>query len=178
MAKFRLETYDVKADSSSTRKAPRSENPDALIIDQSGQTCFCGCGSPRGEKVRFAMGHDMKLKGKLNRAACAEAPVVIVTDDGLSYYTAVEYATEMGWEANVAAALAAFRAPAKPRAPKGGKGVKSSETDAYIKVGRWEKGPGILREFEDKWTFEYSTADGTTHHYTSLDGTKWAADPQ
>lgn len=176
MAKFRLETYDVKAESSTTRKAPRSENPDALIIDQTGQTCFCGCGQERSEKARFAMGHDMRLKGKLNRAACANAPVVIVTDEGLTHHTAVEYATEMGWEGNVAAALAAFQAPAKPRPAKSGAGVKSSETGATIKVGRWEKGPGILREFADKWTFEYSTPDGTTHHFTSIDGQKWSHD--
>lgn len=93
MARFRVSAYDPRNDSSENTEAWRpgyKKNPDGLagvILDWRSplppsehlQPCMCGCRSAvASRRVRFAPGHDARLKGRLTRAYATATPVHIL----------------------------------------------------------------------------------------------------
>ena len=82
MNRFTADQFDPISESSIVSDAIRTQYPTALILNVTPGYCPCGCGErPRGKTATFGMGHDIRLRGKLIRAAAAGAKVVTVTKE-------------------------------------------------------------------------------------------------
>lgn len=106
MGKFAIRDYDPRADSSpktdAYRPGFRNDPPgfSGVILDRRSEgdfrVCACGCRTKVAGKTRFAMGHDMKLKGILIRAHLSGTPVMVL-GPGASDWTGTAMADAAHW---------------------------------------------------------------------------------
>jgi hypothetical protein len=83
MNRFEPKNYQPDTDSSPGFYAVREVYPDDLILAGGPGVCPCGCGEPPlSKRGLFCKGHDIRLRGKLIRAAATDAMVVIVSAEG------------------------------------------------------------------------------------------------
>lgn len=184
MGKFRIGSYDPRADSSSNTEAYRPgyrNNPTGLsgvILDRRPdgdfRVCPCGCRKHVAGKSRFAMGHDMKLKGILIRAYLSGTPIHVLVSGSLGSSadtrTAIEEAArwstpKLDWQkmlleaetkqgGNVRAAIARAEAEVTERALAPQVGSRK-----LIRLGRWEYTGYVIAVWEDEGRVLYEYVD-------------------
>lgn len=92
MHEFVPETYDPASDSSPSEPVRKG----FLVLRIDPKMCHCGCEKFTSRSpARFAVGHDMRLRGKLIRAHVCGVPVVIVSKLPDRTYTAIEFAESL-----------------------------------------------------------------------------------
>jgi hypothetical protein len=117
MNRITIQTCDPVADSSAGLSAVRSSYPGDLLLVTGPRLCPCGCAeTPSNPKGTFRMGHDMRLRGMLTRAAAVGALVVLVSPGGVVCETVepVEFASRFStgsirWEHSVAQSASKIR---------------------------------------------------------------------
>lgn len=180
MGKFRIATYDPRADSSPNTEAYRPgyrNDPPGLsgvILDRSDvdgfRVCGCGCGAKVAGKAKFAMGHDMKLKGILVRAHLSGTPVHVRNEAGTHTRTAIEEAErwstpKLDWVkmlreaeekqgADVRAAIERSEREVTERAL--GPQVGQRE---LLRLGRWEHTGYVIAVYSDEGAVLYEYVD-------------------
>jgi hypothetical protein len=76
MGKFNPAKYHPAFDT--TPGLPVRPDEVGLLVGE--HLCACGCATESGSKAKFCMGHDVRLKGVLIRAASSEARVVLYNE--------------------------------------------------------------------------------------------------
>lgn len=92
VTRHRLSSYDPRVDSSpgteAHRPGYRNDPPgfEGVILDRRWggeiRVCPCGCRRTVAGKARFAVGHDMRLKGILIRAHLTGTPLLVLASGG------------------------------------------------------------------------------------------------
>lgn len=177
MVRFNPATYDPQTDST-----PGYAKPGVLVlardVDSEGRfTCPCGClQQPKGKKALFAMGHDIRTRGKLMRAEAAgvnvELPFVDDTarSGGPETLTPTEYAARFSTDALdwVADILAGAERARNARKGKGDEEVLRRAAGPQvgdrkiIRVGRWDQDGRVVAVYQDgrELEFEFTTKTG------------------
>lgn len=137
---------------------PEQANPDRL-------TCRCGCGVlPAGKKALFMMGHDARLRGKLQRAHLTDTLTIeIVNGKARPPRPAMSVAAEHNWEKYLEAAETAREGKNRQVLRK------AMNSKRLVKVGRWEytgQVVAIYENGEDRYKVEYVTRTGDVKHTT------------
>lgn len=183
MNRFRADQFDPEAESSPVSDTIREAYPRDLILIVGPGVCPCGCGEePKGKKATFAMGHDIRLRGKLTRAAAAGVQVVQVMRgvDGLvstdpidpASFAAAYSTPKLDWAQAVAdgAAKIIAKTPAPPTAA-----IERKITEAAtgeLPDGRTLESLGVW-SFTGRVAAIYREADGTMFYdYVGRDGTR------
>lgn len=199
MNHFKPANYTPRTDESAIIPAAMTAaNPGDLHLlasaDPNRPMCGCGCGeTPKGKKAQFAMGHDIRLRGKLMRVGAAGGRVrtVWALGDVLSLDEAVvspvdfaaTFSTErMDWRANVSEGIARIQArvdgiKATSRAVLARAAGPAVGDKTLIKVGRWEKTGQIAAIYRigdaDALEVEYVDAKGNARRARKVGGGKW-----
>lgn len=190
MNRFTADQFDPLAESSGTSETIRAQYPTALILNVTPGCCPCGCGErPRGKTATFGMGHDIRLRGKLIRAAAAGAKVVRVTKEADSAMVAgdpddpaafaAEYSTpKLDWRAAVADA--ASRIAVRTNKPNPERDVLEAATGpqpegrVLVRVGKWDYTGAVAAIYDDPSgvLYDYVGRDSVRHLARQLpDGT-------
>jgi hypothetical protein len=112
MARFDPRRYDVRMDSSAG-----FEDLSVMILVTEPGLCPCGCGEPpKNPKATFLMGHDVRLRGKLIRAAACDLKIQRVTVEGVTVDVvdpielALSFSTpKLDWQAATVEAVARIK---------------------------------------------------------------------
>lgn len=155
MPRFNERKYDPRADSS-----PGIKEPGVVRLTFAEGLCPCGCGErPKSRASTFAMGHDARLRGKLTRAHLTGTPVqYVVGDRGLKAQTAMDVASEHGWQSYLTDA--ALRREGKNREVL----ARAVGSKRAVKVGRWSYTGQVIAFYDtpggDEYEVEYVTRMG------------------
>lgn len=164
MGRLKIKNYKPEHESSPSLRMRAKKTGELWLLskEQDGRlSCPCGCGKmPAGKKSTFAMGHDARLRGMLQRAHLTDTLVVEVLageDAEPTPVTAKEVAERHGWmEALEQAELA--------REGKNRQVLnKAMGSDRLIKVGRWEytgQVVAIYQNGDEHYEIEYVTKTG------------------
>lgn len=108
--------------------------------------CPCGCkGYPLGDKAKFAMGHDARLRGKLIRAHLMGVEVVFVVNDvEVSPTSAVDVASLYGWKEYLDSAV--LRREGKNREVL----ARALGSERLLQVGRWQTTGQVVAVYRDE----------------------------
>jgi hypothetical protein len=153
----------------------REQYPSALILAITPGDCPCGCAiTPKGKNATFGMGHDIRLRGKLIRAAAAGAKVVEVdpANDSHRQHDPIDFAAfystdKLDWSASVAAGVDRIA----NRGKHADKAVLAAATGPMVgdrellKIGRWSYDGRVVAIYKKgaEIEFEYSDAKGVVH---------------
>jgi hypothetical protein len=147
----------------------RTTNPKALVLNIKGERgCPCGCEeTPKGKKAVFVMGHDARLRGKLQRAHLTDTKVLILRDgqpERKKLFSAMEVAKRYG-ESFVKGLQEAVDHRTKANHKVLNKALNS---ERMIKVGRAKFTGQVVAIYEAKngkgeeFEIEYVTKTGQT----------------
>lgn len=177
MNRFKTENYAPIDDSSVDYKVGtglRKQYPSALILAISDGDCPCGCAAaPKGKTATFGMGHDIRLRGKLIRAASAGAKVIVVDPQVGTHveldpiaYAATFSTPKLDWAASVQAGVdrVAKRGHADKAVLEVATGPQVGDRE-LLKVGRWNYDGRVVAVYRDGSVleFEYSDKKGVVH---------------
>lgn len=170
MNKFNPDKYDPRADS--TPGLPRRAGSISLLVGTG--MCGCGCGNaPTGDKARFQMGHDARLKGKLTRALAARVDVALVeeTDGTVTVVSPLEYAArfstdKVDWTALIQASVDKIleRRGRVDRRASERRVLDRAIKDGAVRTGRWDATDSVaaIYRLEDgSFEVEYVDEDGS-----------------
>jgi hypothetical protein len=152
MPRFNSDRYNTAQDSSPGWKTYKPEYIVLLLaVDTDGKLgCPCGCGGwPLGEKAKFAMGHDARLRGILIRAHLMGKQVFYVMrpPNGAAVDTvpldAMKVAQKYGWAKYLDDAV--LRREGKNREVL----QRALGSKRLIQVGRWEYTGHVAAVYRD-----------------------------
>lgn len=203
MSKYNPKTYSPRQDESNEVPAAivaaDPQNLHLIVSDNDEPNiCACGCGETRGPKTLFAMGHDIRLRGKLMRIGASGGKVTLVgrnpwclIGDPVIQVDPVDFAKQfstekLDWAQNVREGIARALAP-RPSRKNAEKAVLAKATGpqqgdkVLIKIGRWDKTGSIAAIYKyddgtDVMEVEYVDAKGNiqTARRVGAEG-KWKA---
>ena len=188
MNRFDRKTHDRRVDCSELPSEILDAMPDSLVLvgtataDKAmAQLCPCGCAEVLATGSKFRMGHDIRFRGKLIRAAAAGLNVQYVTESGTRIGKASDpfdvaswYNTDkLNWEKAVRSGVDRIDNREAAKAASDRKVVGAAIDPRLgerelIKVGRWEKTGTIVAVYKtndgtEALEFEYSDAKGAVH---------------
>ena len=182
MGKLNLANYRPKDDSSTNTDQYRADPrmADSLILVVKSDHCLCGCRqAPTGRNAKFRMGHDARLRGKLIRAHCTNAPVTVIAENNRgeevpTTRTAMEWADELNWANYLKVAAEREELRTAEKVARSERAVLAKATGPrvgdrqLVKVGRWEYTGSIVAIWDDgdELEVEYVTAKGDVKKHT------------
>lgn len=178
MGRFNPDKYDVLVDSSPDSEKLRvsPELVGALILTHTAGGCECGCGRQvKSKHSQFAMGHDIRLRGKLIRAQLSGVRVARVDQDQntIEIYPplllAEKYNTaSFNWAEAVRSSASKQQDSVQRKVERANRQLLAKSSgpqvgdQTVVKVGRWGYTGNVMAILEggDELLVEYVTKSG------------------